>query len=189
MNYNKINIYYKFFNILVFIIKLNNFFFISLLIILIIKKYINKNINIFINLFNIKENLREAGGRGERGGLRSRVVLVDPPPVGELAARAVVAGAVAPGPELDLRRPVPPQLLICSQRSRHACRTCAGAEQLGQRHGVLQRLVHALPQVRQHRVRRVPEQRQAPAAPPRQWHPVVHPPLKPAAARPGGSRR
>ena len=40
-----------------------------------------------------------------------------------------------------------------------------------------------LAEVRQHRVRRVAEQRQPSAAPPGQRHAVIHPPLEPAAAR------
>ena len=107
---------------------------------------------------------------------------VDPPPVGQLAAGAVVPGPVAPRPELDACRPLPPQRLVRRQRRDHLGRRGARPEQHAKGHRVLERLVHPLSQVRQHRVRRVAEQREPPAAPPGQRRPVVHSPLEPGAA-------
>src|SRR5579875_3910632 len=121
---------------------------------------------------------------GERCGLGPRVVLVDPPPVGQPGAGAVVAGAVAPRAELDARGPAAPQPLVGGKRPRDPGRARAGAEQRRQRHGVLEGLVDALAQVRKHRVRRVAEQRQPPVAPPGQRRAVVQSPAEPAAARP-----
>ncbi len=102
-------------------------------------------------------------------------------------AQRGVSSTPSPGPSnlhLAPGAKNPPQPLVYGQRPRHASRTGAGAQQRGQRHGILQRLVHTLAQVRQHRVRRVAEQRQPPAAPSGQRRTVVHPPLEPAAAWP-----
>jgi hypothetical protein len=45
---------------------------------------------------SLSSRLSQASCSGERNGFGPRVVFVDPPPVGQLAAGAVVTGAVSP---------------------------------------------------------------------------------------------
>src|SRR5437763_1747198 len=100
-----------------------------------------------------------------------------PGPVVRAGVGGLIAGAVDAGVPLDARAALASQCLVDLQGTRRGC-TVGATEHRGERDTVLDCLVGALTAMRQHWMRGISKQRQAPARPGRQRLAVVQPPSK-----------
>src|SRR3954454_15242745 len=98
-----------------------------------------------------------------------------PGPVVQAGVGGLIAGAVEAGVPLDARAALASQCLVDLQGTRRGC-TVGAIEHRGERDTVLDCLIGALTAMRQHWMRGISKQRQAPARPGRQRLAVVQPP-------------